>query len=190
MSSQKEDLRAKEIQRRWGNAYNFLPKVEKNHPLLAKQLPGLLTRLVGENTFDPRLMRQYESWVGIGMGVLGDWLAEAGFEGFQHGNTVAKSIAKLKVEMPNRDTFFRTSGIDPLLWTELQTAMVEFSRTIGQALEVGYTPKQIVGGIFLTSTSEQANAGGSSLMREQLRKLSGNRLGEVNVILDRWMQGQ
>ena len=70
--------------------------------------------------------------------------------------------------------------------------MVDFSGRISEALEIGYTSRQVVAALFIESTvkpgEERTNT--SVLTREMLNKASGGQLPKVNQILNSWVQGK
>ena len=186
----------KEQGRRFNNVVGFIKQAETRYPNLTKQLPNLLSKMLGSQTFNPQLMEQNAGNVAIGAAVLGDWLQNSGFVGFKVNLSTVDSFktgaAKAFVSLPTRDSFFQTSGVPRDSWQEMQNAMVDFSGRISEALEIGYTPRQVVAALFIESTvkpgEERTNT--SVLTREMLNKASGGQLPKVNQILNSWVQGK
>lgn len=189
--------RAKEEQKRLGNVVAFFKNAETKYPELAQQLPALLSGILARNSFDPSALIKNESNINGGLAYLGSWLSQTGFEGFNVYDLSLYDIgiqtgAPLKVPLPSRNDFFAKSKVDPANHQQLQDAMVDLSRTIGLALEVGYKPKQVLGALFIQSTARVGDERAETSLptREMLIKASGNKLSEVNQILNRWVQGK
>lgn len=186
-----------EAQLRFKSVSGFLKNAEKKYPQLSQQLPTLLSSMLGDKSFDPNLMVNNEDKINGGFAALGEWLRDAGFIGFEVKNLGIfdigiKTGAKALANFPPRDTFFKKSGIDSSNWQQLQDAMVDLSKVVREALEVGYKPKQIISGLFIESTAkvgdERENT--SLATREMLTRVSGNRLPQVNAILNKWLQNK
>ena len=105
----------KEQGRRFNNVVGFIKQAESRYPNLTKQLPNLLSKMLGSQTFNPQLMEQNAGNVAIGAAVLGDWLQNSGFVGFKVNLSTVDSFktgaAKAFVSLPTRDSFFQTSGV-------------------------------------------------------------------------------
>ncbi len=190
------DPQAVERQRRFDFALGFLKAAEVKYPHLAQRLPSMLSDMLGSHTFDPQLMIQNEKYINGGLAFLGEWLSRAGFGGFQVKNlgivdSGVKVAAGSVASLPNRDQFFSQSGISSEYWQQLQDAMEDLSFVIDQSLEVGYQPKQILATLFIQSTAALGNERPETSIptRDMLIKASGNQLGQVNQILNRWVQG-
>lgn len=186
-----------EAPRRFANVVGFLKNAETKYPDLAGQLPGLLSRMLGGQTFDPQLMVQNESFVAGGAAALGYWLSLKGFGGFEVkglglADIAVKTTAGVVLSQITRDQFFADSGVDRKHHQQLQDAMVDLSGTIGQALEVGYKPKQVVAALFIQSTAAVGDERSETSLptRDMLIKASGGKLPQVNQILNRWVQGK
>jgi hypothetical protein len=187
--------RAKEAQLRFSRVAGFLKSAESKYPGLAQELPNMLSGLLGNTSFDPQLMVQNEGYIPGGFAFLGSWLKQNGFGGFEVNSLSLydqgiKAGAPLKVQLPNRNEFFAKSAVAPENWTQLQNAMVDLSQTVGQALEIGYKPKQVVAALFIQSTAAVGDERPETSIptREMLIKASGNKLSQVNQILNRWVK--
>ena len=128
---------------------------------------------------------------------MGNWLTKTGFGGFEvkglgMTDVGIKTAIELSGKLPSRNLFFSQSGIQPNNWAQLQRAMEDLSRIVGGALEVGYAPKQILAALFIQSTAKPGDERPETSLstRDMLIKASGNRLSELNQILNRWVRGQ
>jgi hypothetical protein len=197
MSNVNLDPHATETQRRFNHTLGFLKNVETKYPELSRHLPCLLSKLLGDKSFDPSEMIQNEGNINGGLAYLGSWLNQSGFGGFEVKDLsltdmAVKAGASLKIRLPVRDEFFTQSGVHQNDWLELQGVMEDLSKTVGGMLEIGYQPKQVIAALFIQSTAAQGNERPETSLptRDMLIKVSGNQLGQVNQILNRWMQGQ
>jgi len=194
-----KDIPREEQQRRFKKVVGFLKDAEAKYPEVAKKLPDLLGGALGGQSFDPKLMVENEGFVDGGFAALGHWLKNNGFQGFEVGNLGLADVAVkmtagalLVNTLHARDQFFAESGFGKGQYQELQNAMVDLSKTVGEALEVNYRPKQVLAALFIQSTAAigDERAETSLPTREMLIKASGNNLAGVNQVLNRWVQGK
>lgn len=202
MAPDRDQLRKQEQSRRIGNVLGFIKQAETKYPNLSAQLPDILLGLLGSKEMNPDELSKNEGFINAGVKVMGDWLSTCGFKGFvlQLGLTdqVKEAGVRAKIafetggSLPDRNSFFRSSGVPSEHWAEIQNALVDLSATIREALEIGYQPKQVVAALFIESTArpgdERLNT--SLATREMLNRASGGQLSRVNQILNNWMQGK
>ena len=171
---------------------------ETKYPKLALQFPNLLSKMLGDKAFDPNLMIQNEGNLPVRVAILGEWLSESGFGGFNidlgFGGNLSKKGLKLTASamgiLPDRDTFFRITGVDRENWGDIQKAMVDFSKVVKEALDVGYSPKKVVAALFIESTAKNGDERPNTSIqtRSVLEMASGGQLNKVNQILNQWLQ--
>jgi len=143
------------------------------------------------------LMTENEDFITGGLAAMGYWLKQGGFEGFEVKDLNLIDIGvKIGIgvsgKLPLRSEFFARSGVRREYQQQLQDAMVDLSRVVGQALEVGYKPKQVVAALFIQSTAPfgDERAETSLPTRDMLNRTSGNNLAGINQILNRWIRGK
>jgi hypothetical protein len=197
-----QDQRRKEQSRRIENVMGFIKQAETKYPNLSSSLPGLLLGLLGSNKLDPEELIRKQGLIGDGIAVMGNWLATNGFVGFRvemgFGGELRLGAARAAIEfankgpLPDRSNFFKGCGVPPEHLGEVQNALVDLSSSVGEALAIGYTPKQVLSALFIESTArvgdERPNT--SLVTREVLNNASGGQLLRLNQIMNAWMQGR
>lgn len=153
--------------------------------------------MLEKQTFNPELMVKGEDYIRGGIAALGEWLARSGFEGYSVQkldpiDLTAKAAIENSGAFPSRDEFFAKSGVSKENWPELQNVLVDLSRAVRGALGVGYQAKQIVAFLFIQSTVAYGDERPETSIptREMLKKASGGKLQQVNMVLNSWGVGK
>jgi len=164
-----------EQQQAYRQIAGFFGRAESEFPAAAGQLVNVVGGLVGEQRVNRQELQAGMGNIDVGLALIGDWLKETGAEGFDvnlgFGGGAKKAIGRSKVKFPTASDLIRIRGrVDPELKAQIPPLLSSFSRQIKGGLDVGLSPRQIVGGLVAESVGSRLSADGSANLREALIK--------------------
>lgn len=167
-----------EQQQAYQQIAGFFGRAEKESPAAAKQLVNVVGGLVGDQQTTQEKLRDGMKNIDVGLALIGDWLKETGAEGFEvvlgFGGGAKKAIGRSQVNFPTASDLIRVKGrVDPELQRQIPPLLSSFSRQIRSGLDVGLSPRQIVGGLVAESVGSKLSASGSANLRQALNKPLG-----------------
>lgn len=164
-----------EQQQAYQRIAGFFGGVEKQWPQAAGKLVDVVGGLVGDQQTTRRELQAGMGNIDIGLALIGDWLKETGAEGFEVrlglGGGAKKAIGRSQVKFPNVSDLIRVGGrVNPELQAQIPPLLSSFSRQIRGGLDVGLSPREIVGGLVAESVGSKLSADGSANLRSALEK--------------------
>jgi len=153
----------------------FFGRGEREFPAAAGQLVNVVGGLVGEEQTTERKLQEGMGNIDVGLALIGDWLKETGADGFEvklgFGGGAKKAIGRSQVNFPTASDLIRIRGrVNPELQEQIPQLLSSFSRQIRGGLDVGLSPRQIVGGLVAESVGSRLSANGSDILRKALEK--------------------
>lgn len=177
MSRSPEQDFSPEQQHAYGQIAGFFARAEYEFPAAAGQLVNVVGGLVGEQRTTQRKLQEGMENIDVGLALIGDWLREAGADGFKvklglgGGAKKSKSIARKLVPLPDASSLIEAASRgNPRSSEQIQSLLSLFSMQVWRALDVGLSPRQIVGGLVAESVGSRLSANGSEILREALKK--------------------